>query len=150
MSSPWMEGSTIFQAPPQAAFFLWSCDKVYHKQEVCFLLYFLGQIVSWRYNPNLLDWNWPCTVINDHNWQLWNCPFNTAYQFLEYLSLRWSSFTKDFVVFLYCSNSCLEQIRKRHLYRHSFNWFILPYYSNRTQIRQRISNTASWIVFPQW
>ena len=50
-----MDSSTNFQAPPQAAYFLWSCDKVYHKQEVCFLLYFLGQIVSWQYYPNLLD-----------------------------------------------------------------------------------------------
>jgi len=50
-----MDSSTIFQAPPQAAYFLWSCNKVYHKQEVCFLLYFLGQTVSWQYNPNLLD-----------------------------------------------------------------------------------------------
>ena len=69
-----MDSSTIFQAPPQAAYFLWSCDKVYHKHEVCFLLHFLGQVVSWQYNPNLLDLNWPCTVINDHDWQLWNCP----------------------------------------------------------------------------
>jgi len=69
-----MDSSTNFQAPPQAAHFLWSCDKVYHKQEVCFILYFLGQIVSWQYNPNLLDVNWPCTVINDHDWQLWICP----------------------------------------------------------------------------
>jgi len=50
-----MDSSNKFQAPPQAAYFLWSCDKVYHKQEVCFLSYFLGQIVSWQYNPNLLD-----------------------------------------------------------------------------------------------
>jgi len=50
-----MDSFTIFQAPPQAAYFIWSCDKVYHKQEVFFLLYFLGQIVSWQYNPNLLD-----------------------------------------------------------------------------------------------
>ena len=50
-----IDSSTHFQAPPQAAYFLWSCDKVYHKQEVCFLLYFLGQIVSWQYNPNILD-----------------------------------------------------------------------------------------------
>ena len=50
-----MDSSTNCQAPPQAAYFLWSCDKVYHKQEVCFLLYILGQIVSWQYNPNLLD-----------------------------------------------------------------------------------------------
>ena len=41
-----MDSSTNFQAPPHAAYFLSSCDKVYHKQEVCFLLYFLGQIVS--------------------------------------------------------------------------------------------------------
>jgi len=50
-----MDSSTNVQAPPQAAYFHWSCDKVYHKQEVCFLLYFLGQIVGWQYNPNLLD-----------------------------------------------------------------------------------------------
>ena len=50
-----IDSSTHFQAPPQAAYFLWSCDKVYHKQEVCFLLFFLGQIVSWQYNPNILD-----------------------------------------------------------------------------------------------
>jgi len=50
-----MDSSTHFQAPLQAAYFLWSCDKVYHKQDVCFLLYFLGQIVSWQYNPNPLD-----------------------------------------------------------------------------------------------
>jgi len=30
-----MDSSTIFQAPPQAEYFLWSCNKVYHKQEVC-------------------------------------------------------------------------------------------------------------------
>ena len=50
-----MDSSTNFQAPPQVAYFLWSCDKVYYKQEVCFLLYFLGQIVSWQYIHNLLD-----------------------------------------------------------------------------------------------
>ena len=38
---PPMNSSTNFQAPPQAAYFLWYCDKVYHKQEVCFLLSFL-------------------------------------------------------------------------------------------------------------
>jgi len=69
-----MDSSTNVQAPPQAAYFLWYCDKANHKQEVCFLLYFLGQIVSWQYYPNILDWNWLCTVINDHDWQLWNCP----------------------------------------------------------------------------
>jgi len=50
-----LDSSTHFQAPSQAAYFLWSCDKVYHKQEVCFLLCFLGQFVTWQYNPNLLD-----------------------------------------------------------------------------------------------
>ena len=72
--------STNCQAPLQTAYFLWSCDKVYHKQEVCFLLYFLSQIVSWQYNPNLLDKNWPCTVIHDHDWQLWTCPLPISWQ----------------------------------------------------------------------
>jgi len=43
--------------------------------EWVFLFCFLGQIVTWQYNSNLLDWNWPCTVINDHNWQLRNGQF---------------------------------------------------------------------------
>ena len=50
-----MDSSTNFQFPPQAAYFLWSCYKVYHKEEACILLYFLGQIVSLKFNPNLLD-----------------------------------------------------------------------------------------------
>ena len=78
-----MDSSTKFQAPPQAAYSLWSCEKVYHKQEVCFLLYFLCQIVSWQYNPKLLDKNWPCTVINDHDWQLWNCPLKRKFKTLK-------------------------------------------------------------------
>jgi len=96
-----MDSSTNFQAPTQAAYSLWSCDKVYHKQEVCFLLYFLGQIVSLRYNPNLLDYNWSCTVINDHDWQLWNCP-------LVYItpSLRYLRQTSTFHVFAYKISSC--------------------------------------------
>ena len=50
-----MDSPTCFQVSSQVAYFLWSCDNVYNKQEVCFLMYFLGQIVSWQYNPNLLD-----------------------------------------------------------------------------------------------
>jgi len=34
-----MDSSTIFQAPPQTAYLLWSCDKDYHKQEVCFFVF---------------------------------------------------------------------------------------------------------------
>ena len=33
------------QAPPISVVFLCLCDNVYHKQEVRFLLYLLGQIV---------------------------------------------------------------------------------------------------------
>ena len=39
---------------PLSVLFLCSCDKVYHKLEVRFVLYLLGQIVTW-YNPNLLE-----------------------------------------------------------------------------------------------
>ena len=38
--------STHFQASPNAVDFLCSCDKVYHKQEVCFLLHLPGQLVA--------------------------------------------------------------------------------------------------------
>jgi len=41
-----MQSSKIFQAPCGEDF-LWSYDKVYYKQEVWFLLYFIGQIVTW-------------------------------------------------------------------------------------------------------
>ena len=56
-----------------------ACERV-------FLLCFLGQIVTWQYDSNLLDYNWPCTVINDHDWQLWNSPlwllwFQSSYIF---------------------------------------------------------------------
>jgi len=56
-----------FQAPPISVVFLSSYGKVYHKQEVCLLLYLLGQIVTWQYNPYLLElkltmycykWSW--------------------------------------------------------------------------------------------
>jgi len=39
------------------------------------IVYILGQIVTWHYIPNPLDQNWPCTVINNHDLQLWICPF---------------------------------------------------------------------------
>jgi len=48
-----------------------SCDKVYDKQKVRFLFYILSQIVTWQYIHNPLDYNWPCSIINDHDWQLW-------------------------------------------------------------------------------
>ena len=90
-----MDSSTSFQAPPQAAYSLWSCDKVYYKQEVCFLLYVLGQIVSWQYNPNMLDWNWPCTIINDHDWQLWNCPLHKGTTIVWYANKNHIATSKE-------------------------------------------------------
>jgi len=38
--------SVNVQAPPISVVFLCPCDKVYHKQEVRFLLHLLGQIVT--------------------------------------------------------------------------------------------------------
>jgi len=42
-------------------------------------LYLLGHNVAWlsgrQYNTYTLDYNWPCTIINDINWQLRNCPY---------------------------------------------------------------------------
>jgi len=51
------------------------CDNVNEKQTVRVLLYFRSLIGTWQYNPNLLGYKWRCTAINDHNWQLGNCPF---------------------------------------------------------------------------
>ena len=66
-----MPYSAKFQAPPNAVDFLWSCEGVV-------LLCFPGQIVTWQYNPNVLVYNWPCSVMNDHEWQLRNCPLFQA------------------------------------------------------------------------
>jgi len=37
-----------FWSPPLSVLFFCLCEKVYHKQEVRFLLYLLGQIVTWQ------------------------------------------------------------------------------------------------------
>jgi len=50
-----MHSSAIFQAPPISVVFYCQCDKDYQTQEVSFLLYLLGQIVTWHYNSNPLD-----------------------------------------------------------------------------------------------
>ena len=41
-----MHGSTKFKCPPSFAEIHCSRDKVYHKQEVRFLLYIIGKIVT--------------------------------------------------------------------------------------------------------
>jgi len=46
VSSHLMHSSTNFQTPPISVVFLCSCDMIYNKQEVCFLLYLLGHIVT--------------------------------------------------------------------------------------------------------
>ena len=38
--------SAKLQSPPLSGLFFWLCDKVYHKQEVHILLYFLGQRIT--------------------------------------------------------------------------------------------------------
>ena len=50
-----MHGSKSFQSPSTFAEIQCSCDRVYHKQEVRFLLYLLGQIITRQYIPNPLD-----------------------------------------------------------------------------------------------
>ena len=74
-----MHGSSHSEYPTTFSEIHCSCDKVYHKQEERFLFYILGQIVIWQYIPNPLDYNWQGTVINDHDWQLWNCPLYRCY-----------------------------------------------------------------------
>jgi len=68
-----MHSSTNLKSSPTFAEIHCSCNKVYYKQELHILLCILGQIVAWQYIPKPLDSNWPCTVINDHEWLLWNC-----------------------------------------------------------------------------
>jgi len=47
-----MHSSAKPKVPPLSVVFLCSCDKVYHKQVVRFLVYLLGQFVTSTYNPN--------------------------------------------------------------------------------------------------
>jgi len=108
-----MHNSANIQSPRISVVFLCSCE-VYHKQEVWFLLYLLGQIVTWQYNPaDPLDQNWPCTVINDHDWQLRNCP----------LYFR-PNFTLGFKTFQKVLNSCKCHSTWSTIIRHLHNfWF---------------------------
>jgi len=76
-----MHRSAKFQTPPNAVDFLWSCEGV-------FLLCFLGQIVTWQFNPNLLDKNWPCTVINDNEWHLRNGPLGKVVKLMSWYQNR--------------------------------------------------------------
>jgi len=52
---PVMQSSAKFQSPSHSIKFLCLCDKVCHNQEKRFLLYLLGQIVTWQYTPNPLN-----------------------------------------------------------------------------------------------
>jgi len=74
-----------------------SCDKVNHKQEVRFLLYLLSQIVTWQYtcNPNPLDEYGPCTVINDYDWQLRNCPLPCKHNYILFVKCVIQNPNKD-------------------------------------------------------
>ena len=54
-----MHSSARLQFPPLFALSFSSCDKVYHKQVVCFILFLLDQIVNLQiYNnkPNPMDY----------------------------------------------------------------------------------------------
>ena len=80
-----MHSSTICQYPPLSVVFLCLCDTIRYYQEVPILLYLLGQTATWQHSTNPLDSNWPCTVINDHDWRLGNCPLpNNLYHLLCY------------------------------------------------------------------
>ena len=72
------------------------CDKVYHKQDVRFLLYILSQIVTWQYIPNRLDLNWPCNVkmimidsCGTIHWPIDNQP---SFSGLHKLRIAWLNF----------------------------------------------------------
>jgi len=47
--------SQFFYLHPHLLNFIVHVIKVYDKQNVCFLLYILGQIVTWQYIHNPLD-----------------------------------------------------------------------------------------------
>ena len=108
--------SAYFQAPPNAVDF--------HKQKICFLLSLLDQIVTWQYNPNFLNYNWPCTVINDHDWQLRICPL------LSYLNQHTCTCTKtginlifewDMILFFNIIMLCANQRKYGTIYN-VFGW----------------------------
>ena len=62
---PFMHRSAHFQLSPHPVDFLKYFKGIYFEHDICFLLCFLGQIITWQKNPYLLDYVWPCTVIND-------------------------------------------------------------------------------------
>jgi len=82
----------------------------------CFPL-ILGKMFTWQCIPNPLDLNWPfITVINVHDWQLWNCPLGSLTRRWE--SRVWSS--DDLVI----NNGCLS-ITCNHTGTYFLNFFKL-------------------------
>ena len=64
-AASWARLVSELQSPPFSVHFFCLCDKVYHKQERRFLMHF---IIYYNHNPNPMALNWPCTIINDHDW----------------------------------------------------------------------------------
>jgi len=54
-----------------ASSFHFSSISLFVWKSLYFRLYLLGHLT---YNHSPLDKNWPCTDVNDHDWQLRNCP----------------------------------------------------------------------------
>ena len=71
-----MHRSAKFQTPPNAVYLLRSCEGLWRGLSFVFSRPECHLTFTWQYNPNILDLNWQCTVINDHDWQLRNGPLS--------------------------------------------------------------------------
>ena len=49
--------------------------KVFTNRKYAFFSTNLVRLSPDNRNPNLMDYNWPCTVINNRDWLLRNCPY---------------------------------------------------------------------------
>jgi len=57
-----MHSSGKLQYPPLSALSLCSCVKLITKRKYAFVCIHYVRLSPENHNPNLLDWNWPCTV----------------------------------------------------------------------------------------
>jgi len=103
----WLNVPTLFQLhnsaklqSPHSVLSFRSCDKVNHKQDVCFRLYLLGQIVTWQSQPYSIElisirysYNWSTLTVGERSTVI--CMYDEVNQRCWLTSTKWIRFTEQ-------------------------------------------------------
>ena len=120
-------------SPPFSVVLLCSCEKVFYKEEVRFLLYLICQIVTWQNNSFSLDLNLPCIVY--HDWHLGNCPLSFKFKPVLLCTVK-----PELVVTSIKQPTCLKQPNKMFP---NVN-FVLIF----TSVKQPLALSSHFLCFP--